>query len=83
MLVRDGDLLSILKGVKDFINKKSGVVIRKMISEILLHLASVKYLIPLLVSNVSHVYLLHLLQGMIGYLIELRISIMKETVQDH
>lgn len=51
-LIRDCDILSVLKGIKELLKNKCGVVTKKMVSEIMLHLASEKQLIPLLVSNV-------------------------------
>ena len=39
MLVNDLELISLIKGMKDFIINKAGVVVKKMITEILLHLA--------------------------------------------
>lgn len=53
ILVRDCDVLSLFKGMKEFIFNKSGIIVKKMTSEILLHIAREKLLIPMLVSNVS------------------------------
>ena len=53
ILVRDCDVLSLLKGMKEFIFNKSGMIMKKMTSEILLHIAREKLLISILVSNVN------------------------------
>ena len=52
MLVNDLELISFIKGMKDFIINKAGVVVKKMITEILLHLAYQKEMLADLVSNV-------------------------------
>ena len=74
MLVNDLELISLIKGMKDFLINKAGVVVKKMITEILLHLAYQKEMLADLVSNVNYFHII-LMQGMIGYLLDLRSSI--------
>ena len=53
MLVKQCNLLELLKGIKQFlVSEECGVVIKKMCSEVILHLAKGKEFISLLVSNV-------------------------------
>lgn len=51
-MVREWDILSLLKGLKDFILKKSTVIIKKMFSEIILLIGYTRPLIPFIVQNV-------------------------------
>eukprot|EP00347_Sterkiella_histriomuscorum_P004796 403359065 len=70
-LITECEILSVFKGMRDFIRFKSGIITKKMLSESLLHLAGQKELIPLLVSN-----------GIIGYLLEIRKSMREQTSDD-
>ena len=52
ILVNDLELISLIKGMKDFILNKAGVIVKRMTTEILLHLAYQKEMLADLVSNV-------------------------------
>lgn len=73
----DCDLLSLLKGMKDYLKYKGGILINKMVSEILLLLSYSKELIPLMVANVrSNMFKS---QGMISFMTDMSRSIKQET----